>query len=176
MLQGLQKETQPRSSFVLRINQNQLGIFLFYFIPFPLQTASQWGRAVHSLIQLLFPLCMIPWAAVKLSREQRVTVGSKSWALLELVRDKAALQPGAASPEPKPEQAGLISKTCCLPKFQARILGKTFWDLYKYFSGGGEPSVLALALLQAVEKFKRKYLFSDTGNPPVKGEPSGFVV
>lgn len=92
------------------------------------------------------------------------------------MRDGAALQPAAASvsaggrgepssPEPKPEQSGLISKTRCLPKFQARILGKTFWDLYKYFSAGGEPSVLALALLQAVEKFKSKSLLSDTGHP-----------
>lgn len=86
--------------------------------------------------------------------------------------DEAALQPGPASvhaggwrdpssPEPKPEQSGLISKTCCLPKFQGRILGKIFWDLYKYFSGGGELFRLALALLQVVENFK-KNLFSDT--------------
>lgn len=85
------------------------------------------------------------------------------------MRDEAALQLGAASfstggcrepssPEPKPEQSGLVSKTCCLPKFQARILGKTFWDLYKYFSAAGEPLVLALALLQAVEESKSKSL------------------
>lgn len=64
---------------------------------------------------------MNPWAVVNLSWEHSAAVGPQSWAPSALVRDEAALQPGPAyvhaggwrdpsSPEPKPEQSGLISK------------------------------------------------------------------
>lgn len=92
------------------------------------------------------------------------------------MRDEAALQPvlslselwwlrGAQFSRAQTRAIWTRFKDTLSDKGQARILGKTFWDLYKYLSAGGEPLVLALALLQAVEEFRSKSLLSDTGHP-----------
>lgn len=159
-------------------------IILFFYHCKLLQIGK--SHAQPNAVAISFP-CMIPWPVVELSWEELVTIGSKNWALLVVMRDEAALQLDAASnsaggcrklssPEPKAEHSGLISKTCHLPKFQGRILGSTFWDLYKVLLSRRKALALrgfSPGFPASSGEIQSKSQWCWT--PTVKGEPSKIV-
>lgn len=114
------RNSAKKSLFIKNKSESVRGMFLIVIILFPWQTASQWGRMVHSLMQMLFPLpAWFPgWESWLSSPES-----SKELSPTALMRDEAALELGAASVSTGVQQSPNHSK---LESFQTHVACQRF--------------------------------------------------